>query len=293
MSRIVVWLAVASSGLVPVPSSAAQTDTTTNVLGYELPGMRDVTVRRDIPYSARSLTMDVYTPPGAARQRPALIFVHGGLVARQPGPRPTEWPSYRSWGRLAGAAGLVGVVFNHRLTTDENVREGGEDVLAALNHVRTNAAALGVDANRLCVAVYSAGGPLASVVMRERLPYVRCLVLFYPFLDLEHMRHQSPFRPAHPAAHVDSLAPHYSPTYLLGADPDSLPPIFLAMAGQDQIPRLNESIERFMRAAIEHRVQIDFALHRQGGHGFDQRHRDARTAEILESVMSFVRRHVQ
>ena len=293
MSRMVVWFAVASSGLSLVPSLVAQADTTTNVLGYELPGMRDVTVRRDIPYSTRGLTMDVYAPPGPARQRPALIFVHGGLVARQQGPRPTEWPSYRSWGRLAGAAGLVGVVFNHRLTTDENISEGAEDVRAALSHVRTNAAALGVDPNRLCVAVYSAGGPLASVVMRERMPYVRCLVLFYPFLDLEHMRSRSPFRPAHSAAHVDSLAPRSSPTYLLGVAPDSLPPIFLAMAGQDQIPRLNESIERFMRAAVEHRVQMDFALHRHGVHGFDQRNRDPRTAEILESVMSFVRRHVQ
>jgi acetyl esterase/lipase len=129
--------------------------------------------------------------------------------------------------------------------------------------------------------------------MRERMPQVRCLVLFYPFLDLEHMRSQSPFRPAHPAAHVDSLVPRYSPAHLLGVAPDSLPPIFLAMAGQDQIPRLNESIERFMRAAVEQRVDIDFALHRRGVHGFDQRNRDARTAEILERVMSFVRRHVR
>jgi acetyl esterase/lipase len=292
MSRIVAWFAVAS-GLALAPSSAAQTDTSANVLGYELPGMRNVTVRRGIPYSTQSLTMDVYTPPGGARRRPALIFVHGGLVARQPGPRPTEWPTYRSWGRLAGAAGLVGVVFNHRLTTDENVREGADDVLAALSHVRSNAASLGIDPDRLCVAVFSAGGPLASVVMSERMPYVRCLVLFYPFLDLEHMRSQSPFRAAHPAAHVDALVPLYSPAHLLGVAPDSLPPIFLAMAGQDQIPRLNESIERFIRAAVEHRVQIDFALHRHGVHGFDQRNRDARTAEILERVIAFVRRHVQ
>jgi acetyl esterase/lipase len=282
-----------ASVLATAPSSAAQTDTSTNVLGYELPGMREVTVRRGIDYSSRGLRMDVYSPPGAARRRPALVFVHGGLVAGQAGPRPTEWPAYRSWGRLAGAAGMVGIVFNHRLTTNENVAEGGADVAAALRYVRTNAASLGVDPDRLCVAVFSAGGPLASVVMRERMPRVRCLVLFYPFLDLEHMRSQSPFRAAHPAAHVDSLVPRYSPAHLLGVAPDSLPPIFLAMAGQDQIPRLNESIERFMRAAVEHRVQIDFALHRQGAHGFDQRNRDARTEEILERVMSFVRRHVQ
>ena len=283
------------------PSAAAQTDTSANVLGYELPGMRDAVVRRDLTYRtvtengvARALTMDVYRPPRATTERrPALIFVHGGLVARQAGPAPTTWPSYRSWGRLATAAGLVGVVFNHRMTTDENIEAAAGDVTAAVAYVRANAATLGIDPDRLCIAVYSAGGPLASVFMREPTPSIRCLVLFYPYLDLEHMRSQSPFRPAHPAAHVDSLVPRYSPAHLVTVAPGSLPPIFLAMAGRDAIPRLNDSIERFMRAATVNRVEIDFMLHRNGEHGFDQRNHDARTREILERALTFVTRHVQ
>lgn len=287
---------------VSIASSAiAQTDSSANVLGYELPGMRDAVIRRGLTYrvvvdrgATSALTMDVYRPAGvSAERRPALIFVHGGLVARQPGPPPTEWPTYRSWGRLAAAAGLVGVIFNHRMTTDENIALAEGDVTAAVDYVRSTAATLGVDPDRLCIAIYSAGGPLASVFMRERTTHVRCLVLFYPFLDLEHMRSQSPFRRAHPAAHVDSLVPRYSPAHLLAVAPATLPPIFLAMAGEDQIPRLNDSIERFMRAAIANRVEIDFALHRGGVHGFDQRNHDARTDEILERVVAFVQRHVR
>ena len=283
------------------PSGAAQTDTSANVLGYELPGMRDAVVQRDLTYriviengAQHALTMDVYRPPRAmTERRPALIFVHGGLVARQAGPAPTTWPSYRSWGRLATAAGLVGVVFNHRMTTDENIETAGGDVAAAVAYVRANAATLGIDADRLCIAVYSAGGPLASVFMREPPRSIRCLVLFYPYLDLEHMRSQSPFRPAHPAAHVDSLVSRYSPAHLLTVAPSRLPPIFLAMAGRDAIPRLNDSIERFMRAAIANRVEIDFMLHSTGEHGFDERNHDARTREILERALTFVTRHVQ
>lgn len=281
--------------------ASAQIDSSANVLGYELPGMRNAVVRRDMTYRtvidngvSRALTMDVYRPPGSATgRRPALIFVHGGLVARQPGPLPTTWPTYRSWGRLAAASGLVGVVFNHRMTTDENIAEAASDVTAAVEYVRANAATLGVDTNRLCVAVYSAGGPLASVFMRDRAPGIRCLVLFYPYLDLEHMRSQSPFRPAHPATHVDSLVPRYSPAHLLTVAPAALPPIFLAMAGADAIPRLNESIERFMQAAVASRIEIDFALHRTGSHGFDQRDHDARTREILERAVVFVTRHLR
>jgi acetyl esterase/lipase len=276
----------------------AQRDTSANVLGYELPGMRDAVVRRGLPYreipGARPLTMDVYRPASAGSERlPALVFVHGGLVAGQSGPVPTEWPAYRSWGRLAAAAGLAGVMFNHRLTTDENLSVASSDVSAAIAYVRAQSATLGIDPDRLCIAVYSAGGPLASVVMRERAPYVRCLVLFYPFLDIEHMRVASRFRPAHSPAHVDSLVPRYSPAHLVTVAPADLPPIFVAMAGQDQIPNLNDSIDRFIRAAMASRVDIDFALHRRGEHGFDQRNQDARTREILERVIAFVQLHVK
>ena len=298
MSARIVMLSMALA-VVFSRSSSAQVDTSSNVLGYELPRMREVVVRRDLAYrtvseagASRALTMDVYRLPEAQAPRPALIFVHGGLVARQAGPAPTTWPTYRSWGRLAAAAGLVGVVFNHRMTTDENVEMAAGDVSAAVEYVRANASTLGIDPNRMCVAVYSAGGPLASVFMREGAPAIRCLVLFYPYLDLEHMRSQSPFRPAHAAAHVDSLVPRYSPAHLLTVAP-ALPPIFLAMAGRDAIPRLNESIERFMRAAVANRVTIDFALHRSGEHGFDQRNHDARTRAILEDVMTFVTRHLR
>ena len=85
----------------------------------------------------------------------------------------------------------------------------------------------------------------------------------------------------------------YSPAHLVAVAPANLPPIFLAMAGEDQIPRLNDSIERFMRAAVANRVELDFALHRRGAHGFDQRNHDARTREILERAITFVQRHLQ
>jgi acetyl esterase/lipase len=292
----VMYVAIVLS-VISTQAALAQSDTGANVLGYELPGMRDVVVRRGLTYrdvtGGRPLTMDVYRAASApAERRPALVFVHGGLVAGQTGPLPTEWPSYRSWGRLAAAAGLAGVVFNHRLTTEGNLSTASSDVTAAIEYVRAQSTTLGIDPDRLCVAVYSAGGPLASVVLRERLPYVRCLVLFYPYLDLEHLRVASRFRAAHPAAHVDSLVPRHSPAHLLTVASADLPPIFVAMAGQDQIPNLNDSIDRFMRAAMANRVEIDFTLHRRGDHGFDQRNHDARTREILERVIAFVQLHL-
>ena len=279
-------------------NGSAQATNTPDAIYYELPGMDAVTVTRDVTYRTVSLNgqphalaLDVYRPPtlaGSARV-PALIFVHGGLTLQQP-KTAKDWGIYQSWGRAAAASGFVGVTFNHRLTTNDNVVEGSDDLKALVATVRANAATWNIDPDRLCLAFYSAGGPLASVPLRERPPYIRCVVLFYPFLDLEHMRYDTQFRRAHPAAAVDSLL-DYSPARVITRDPLAVPPTFLAMAGRDAIPRLNESVVRFMHAAIDSRVRVDFYIHPTGDHGFDRRNRDARTREIIEATLAFVKRH--
>jgi acetyl esterase/lipase len=287
-----------SAVMMALAAAAAPLGAQGNTVHYELPGTDRVTVTRNIVYrrvgagsDTLSLALDVYRAPDTARaRRPALVFVHGGLIA---GNRPVakDWPSYQSWGRLAAATGLVGITFDHRLNTNDNVVEATGDLRALLDHVRSNSAALGVDPDRLCLAIYSAGGVLANLPLRERPAYVRCVILYYPYLDLEHLRVQSPFRPPHPPAHVDSLMT-YSPAALVWRDPATLPPIFLAMAGNDSIPRLNESVERFMRAAVAAHAPLDFLIHPTGLHGFDVRTRDTRTRDIVEASLRFAQRHL-
>ena len=63
----------------------------------------------------------------------------------------------------------------------------------------------------------------------------------YPFLDLEHMRFDTRFRPAHPAAAVDSLL-DYSPARVITREPLTAPPTLVAMAGRDAITEINEGV---------------------------------------------------
>ena len=289
-------VSVSLAGLMPT-AAAAQTSLP-DAIYYELPGMANVTVTSDVTYrtvneSGRNvaLTMDVYRPPTArtGQRFPALIFVHGGLTLDQPR-TAKDWGIYQSWGRVAAASGLVGVTFNHRMTTNDNVDIASGDLRAAIDLVRRNAAQWNVDPDRLCLAFYSAGGPLSSGPLRERPPYLKCVVLYYPFLDLEHLRTQTQFRPAYSSTHVDSLL-GYSPAAVIRRDPATVPPIFLAMAGQDAIPRLNESVERFLTAAVRAHLTIDFYLHPVGEHGFDRRNRDPRTRAIIEATLAFVHRY--
>ncbi|MEX2154917.1 MAG: alpha/beta hydrolase, partial [Gemmatimonadaceae bacterium] len=206
--------------------------------------------------------------------------------------RPKDWPQYQEWGRLAAAAGLVGVTFVHRLTTDDNVDVAGDDMETLLRHVREHAREYSLDPNRLCIALYSAGGPLAAPFLREPRPYVRCLVLYYPFLDLNHVGVHSPFRGPHSAERVAALA-SYSPARWLVPNADRLPPIFLARGGRDVIPGINSSIDRFMNMAFAAEIGIDFYLHRSGPHGLDRpAGPDARSEEIVRATVEFLRRHL-
>jgi acetyl esterase/lipase len=275
-------------GASPVPLAAQEPGG--NVLGIKRAGMAAVSVDRGRRYRD-TLTLDVYRPRGAAKPLPAVVFVHGGLVAGAKGTSPTSWPIYQSWGRLAAAEGFAGVTFNHRLTTNDNVAETEPDVEAAIAYLRANARELGIDPERLCLAFYSAGGVLAAGALREPRRFVRCVVLFYPYLDLEHLRADTRFRRSYPASRVDRLVPRYSPAAQL-RDPSRLPPMFLAMAGRDEIPGLNASVRRFVDAAIDARAPLEFVIHPTGVHGFDEQNHDGRTREILERALAFLHRHL-
>ena len=273
-------------------------------LAYRLDGMEAVARRENVMYRSLggspdiaaygpALAYDVYTPPGAPRRRPGVVFVHGGIVAGTRGERPKDWPAYQEWGRLAAAAGLVAITFTHRLTTADNLDVAGDDVETLLRHVRSHAADYALDPERLCIAVFSAGGPLASLFLREPRPYVRCLVLYYPYLDTGHLAVRSPFRDPYPPERVAALAP-YSPARWVMPNADRLAPIFLARAGRDAIPGINASIDRFMNAAIAAEISLDFYLHRTGDHGFDRpQGNDPRAAAIVEATVAFLLRHLR
>ena len=275
----------------------AQRDDGPAAIHYTVPGMDTVPVVRDVRYKTATvngragvpLSLDVYRVPGAQRA-PGVVFVHGGLVAGQ-APHAKDWPFYRSWGRIAAASGMVGIVLDHRMNTNDAVDEAGTDLRDAIAHVRARAAEYGLDQNRLCVAFYSAGGPIAGVVLRESMPHVRCVVLYYPYLDLEHTTRTTPFRAPLPAARVAALRA-YSPLAALARGPDSLPPLFLARAGRDAIPFLNESVDRFVAEALRRNVELDFVNHAAGAHGFDTLNRDRRTQDIIAQTLRFMQRHL-
>ncbi|HJZ68156.1 MAG TPA: alpha/beta hydrolase [Blastocatellia bacterium] len=255
---------------------------------YRVPGMDKVTVKSDLKYTTASdpnLLMDAYIPPGLGKneRRPAVVFIHGGATSAF---RPKDWGIYKSWGRLVAASGMIGVTFTHRLGYPKPLlAQAASDVSAAISYVRANADSLNIDKDRLCLAAYSAGGPMLSIAMRDKPEYIRCLVAFYAFLDIQQ---SEPHRANEPPEMLKS----FSPITYLAADAAKLPPMFIARAGLDEVPTMNDSIDRFIREALSRNASIIVANHPHGVHGFDNQTDDERSREIIRSAIEFMKAHL-
>lgn len=278
----------------PLPSvedRAALRELVNRPVVYTVDGVDRVRVRSDLVYKtdgALELKMDVYRPETAAAGEglPAVLFIHGGVPPEIP-VRPKEWGIFKSWGRLIAAAGMAGVTFNHRLGyPDPNLVTASADTLDAIAFVRRGASDLGIDPERIALAAYSAGGPLLSMAIRNPEPYLKCLAAFYAYLDLTGS-----------AVHRKYLSPEqiewFSPAAALSQNPRPIPPIFVARAGQDRIPDLLPSVDRFVGEAISRNAALAFFNQPGGQHGFDNQPGDPRSVEIVREAVEFLRRNLE
>jgi dienelactone hydrolase len=238
-------------------------------LVYHVEGMRAARVQRDVVYkrdAGAELSMNIYAPAGLSGDArvPAVFFVHGGPIPATLTP-PTRWGVFVNYGELAAASALVGVTFNHRLYALTDYPRAESDVAAAIEYVRSHAAELNVDADRIALWYFSGGGPLMSPVLRERPDYVRCILAFYGFLQP-------------PAEHVRSKGAGL--------------PIFVARAGLDQ-PMINQAIDLFVQEALAGNAQLDVMNHPAGRHGFDILDDNDRSREIIARAVAFAQVHVR
>jgi acetyl esterase len=143
--------------------------------------------------SDRDLILDGFRRADTAERQPAVVFIHGGA-----------WGGGESWWHIhqchsLAARGFAAFTIRYRLGGEALWPAALEDAKCAIRWVRTNAAALGVDPDRIAVAGGSAGGHLASLVALTPGRYegegghagtsseVQAAVLWYPATDLVKM----------------------------------------------------------------------------------------------------------
>jgi acetyl esterase/lipase len=252
---------------------------------YSVPGMDRVRAVRDVTYrtaDGAELKMDVYVPPphSAAGPRPVVFLVHGGPIA--PDMKPKDWGVFKSYGELAAASGLVGVTFNHRLSSPADYGRAAEDVAAAVEFVRGAAARFQVDPDRTALWVFSGGGPFLAPALRQPPPHLAAVVSYYAILDLRGVKD------AQGAALPDDLARRFSPVEAVESGPGPFPPVLIARAGKDGAA-INTSVEAFTRAAWAKGVTLDVLNHPNGQHGFDVMDDEDRSREVIRRTVDFLK----
>jgi acetyl esterase/lipase len=117
----------------------------------------DIKVESDVVFGKggdMDLRLDIYRPAGTEK-RMATIHLHGGGF--RGGSKAGVASSSRAFARL----GYVGIAAQYRLTGQGRWPAQIEDVKAAIRWTRANASRLNIDADKIAIAGYSAGGLMA------------------------------------------------------------------------------------------------------------------------------------
>ena len=249
-------------------------------VAFKLPGMADVAVQADVRFAGadgQPLPMDVYLPPDMKNgdKRPVVVIVLGFPdpgFEKGFGIKFKQMAAVTSWGRLIAASGLIAVAYSNR--------DPVADLNAVLDHLEKNVASLGIDGTRVGIFATSGHGPVAlSALMRRR--ELKCAALLYPYtLDLDGLTGVA--AAAKMFRFVNAAE---------GKTVEDLPagtPLFIAKAGKDEMPGLNQALDRFTAKAIARNLPLSFTTHSEGPHAFDLYLDDATSSAIVRSVLAFL-----
>lgn len=251
---------------------------------YTMPAMDAVVVER-VPFDTAmedALTLDVYAPPtrtpGAALPAVVLVTGYSDAGARKMfGCSFSEMGAFVSWARLIAASGLVAVTYTNRVPTDLD---------AVIEHVREYGADLGIDGDRLGAWGCSGHGPNAlALAMQESSVALRCAALCYPCtMDLDGS-----------TAMADASKQWGFVNACAGRSVTDLSrdvPLFIARAGEDQMPGLNTTLDRFVAAGLACNLPITLVNHARAPHAFDLLHDGAETREVIRNTLRFFQVHL-
>ncbi|WP_238071858.1 alpha/beta hydrolase [Rhodococcus zopfii] len=192
------------------------------------------------------IRLRIHTPAGTG-PRPIVVNYHGGGWCLG-SPEQSRWIA----GRVAAQVGAIVVSPTYRLAPEHPYPAAVDDAWAALQWVRSNAAELGGDPDRIAVMGDSAGGNLAAVASLHARdaggPALRAQVLVYPAVE---MYERWPSEAAH--AHAPLLTSKQMRTFgrlylgdgygtedwqaspIRAASHASLPPALILTAGHDPL----------------------------------------------------------
>jgi dienelactone hydrolase len=213
-------------------------------LFYPVPPPSSFEVLKDQPYG--ELRMDVFRPRPATGPLPTLIIFNTVAGAER------AQPFFKAWAEIAASKGMLAIMPDLRPGSAE------QDFDALLAHLTANAAAIGVDRER--IAVYAGSGNVSRslpLVLNPRRTAVKAAVMYYG------------------AASVKTFRPDL--------------PILFVRAGLDR-PPVTRAMTELVTLAQNQNAPVTILNYAGGHHAFEGIDDEDATRDVIDSTIDFVKR---
>jgi len=225
----------------------------------------------------RSLEADIFLPPLEEKNRPAVLFIHGG------GWIEGDRSQLRGYGILLARLGFVCMCNSYRLSNESIWPAQIQDVNCAIRYLRANATDLGLDPNRIGVSGNSAGGHLSLMAAatnydqifegeggnNEVSSEIKAVCAIYPPTTIRQLEMLNPLENAFlMLMGKEAKKEDYDKASPLNYVTEDYPPCMLIHGSTDSVVRLKDST-KFYEKLIEFNRPTSLHIFSEEEHAFD------------------------
>ncbi len=225
----------------------------------------------------RSLKADIFLPPLEEKNRPAVLFIHGG------GWIEGDRSQLRGYGILLARLGFVCMCNSYRLSNESIWPAQIQDVNCAIRYLRANATDLGLDPDRIGVSGNSAGGHLSLMAAatnydqifegeggsNEVSSEIKAVCAIYPPTTIRQLEMLNPLENAFlMLMGKEAKKEDYDKASPLNYVTEDYPPCMLIHGSTDSVVRLKDST-KFYEKLIEFNRPASLHIFSEEEHAFD------------------------
>ena len=225
----------------------------------------------------RSLEADIFLPPLEEKNRPAVLFIHGG------GWIEGDRSQLRGYGILLARLGFVCMCNSYRLSNESIWPAQIQDVNCAIRYLRANATDLGLDPDRIGVSGNSAGGHLSLMAAatnydqifegeggsNEVSSKIKAVCAIYPPTTIRQLEMLNPLENAFlMLMGKEAKKEDYDKASPLNYVTEDYPPCMLIHGSTDSVVRLKDST-KFYEKLIEFNRPASLHIFSEEEHAFD------------------------
>ena len=225
----------------------------------------------------RSLEADILLPPLEEKNRPAVLFIHGG------GWIEGDRSQLRGYGILLARLGFVCMCNSYRLSNESIWPAQIQDVNCAIRYLRTNATDLGLDPNRIGVSGNSAGGHLSLMAAATNYDQIfegeggsnkvsseiKAVCAIYPPTTIRQLEMLNPLENAFlMLMGKEAKKEDFDKASPLNYVTEDYPPCMLIHGSADSVVRLKDST-KFYEKLIEFNRPASLHIFSEEEHAFD------------------------